>query len=93
MAPADADEVHVRRLGRSSRPLTGEALMGIMDKAKQMADKVTHSGKAEEYIDKARDKAGDMTGHKYDDQINKGSDMAKGAMKKGNQPDQPDQQQ
>jgi len=74
--------------------------MGIMDKAKEMADKVTHSGKTDEYIDKARQKAGDMTGHKHDDQMNKGSDMAKDAMNKGsdmgkdamNKGDKPNQQ-
>ena len=56
--------------------------MGMMDKAKDMKDKVTESGKADEAIDKAADKADDMTGGEHGEKIDKGADMAKDAAKK-----------
>jgi hypothetical protein len=54
--------------------------MGITDKAKQMRDKVAQS--SDEYIDKARDKAKQATGGKFDDTIDKSADKAKGAGKR-----------
>jgi hypothetical protein len=56
--------------------------MGITDKAKEMRDKVAESGKAEEYVDKARDKADQATGGKFGEALDKGADMAKGAARK-----------
>jgi hypothetical protein len=56
--------------------------MGITDKAKELRDKVAQSGKTEEYIDKARDKADQATGGKFGDAISKGADTAKGAVRK-----------
>ena len=60
--------------------------MGIMDKAKELKDKAMQSGKAEEYIDKAKEKADQATGGQFGDQIDKGADMAKGAT--GRRPDE-----
>jgi hypothetical protein len=62
--------------------------MGMMDKAKEMRDKVAQSGKPEEYVDKAKNTASKATGHKFDDKIDKGSDKAKDAMNKGRKPEQ-----
>jgi hypothetical protein len=56
--------------------------MGIMDKAKQLGEKVTKSGKSDEYIDKARDTMDQATGHRYDDQLDKGAQAAKEAGRK-----------
>jgi hypothetical protein len=56
--------------------------MGITDKAKQLRDKVAQSGKAEEYVDKARDAAKKATGDRFGDAIDKGADAAKGAAPK-----------
>jgi hypothetical protein len=53
--------------------------MGIKDKAKELREKVTESGKAEEYIDKAREKLSSATGHRADDKIDQGAEKAKGA--------------
>jgi hypothetical protein len=52
--------------------------MGMIDKAKEMAQKARHSGKADEMVDKGMDKAKDMTGHKHDDKMDQGTQMAKG---------------
>jgi len=60
--------------------------MGITDKAKQLRDKVAQSDKAEEYIDKARDKADQATRGRFGDTLDKGADMAKGAA--GKRPDE-----
>jgi MT0933-like antitoxin protein len=57
--------------------------MGITDKAKQMRDKVAQS--SDEYIDKARDKAKQATGGRFDDTIDKSAEKAKGA---GKRPDE-----
>jgi hypothetical protein len=55
--------------------------MGMMDKAKQMANKAAGSEKTQEYIDKARDKAGDT--------VNQQADRAKDEAKRaGELPDQ-----
>jgi hypothetical protein len=66
----------------------GGTLMGMMDKAKEMRDKVAQSGKPEEYVDKAKDAASKATGHKFDDKIDKGSEATKNAMNKGRNPEQ-----
>lgn len=60
--------------------------MGITDKAKELRDKVAQSGKTDEYVDKARDKAKQATGDRFGDEIDKGADMAKGAA--GKRPDE-----
>jgi MT0933-like antitoxin protein len=49
--------------------------MGIVDKAKQMLS--GHSDTAKKGVDKAADKADDMTGGKYGDQIDMGAEKAK----------------
>jgi hypothetical protein len=45
-----------------------------MDKAKQAKDKLVESGKVDELAQKAEETAKKATGHKHDDQIEKGSD-------------------
>ena len=42
--------------------------MGIVDKAKELKDKATESGKADEVMAKAREKLADATGKRSDDQ-------------------------
>lgn len=49
--------------------------MGIVDKAKEMLS--GHSDEVQEGVDKAADKADDVTGGKYDSQINQGADRLK----------------
>jgi len=49
--------------------------MGIVDKAKEMLS--GHSGQAKDGVDKAADKADDMTGGKYGDKIDMGADKVK----------------
>lgn len=56
--------------------------MGIKDKAEQLREKVAQSGKADEFIDKAGDKADKATGGRFGDQIDKGAEMAKDAARK-----------
>ena len=56
--------------------------MGITDKAKDLRDKVAESGKGEEMVDKAREKADKATGGRFGEQIDKGAEMAKGAVGK-----------
>ena len=60
--------------------------MGMMDKAKELRDKVAASGKLDEYADKAQDKVGDVTEHRFDDQLDQGADAAKEAARKAGGP-------
>lgn len=56
--------------------------MGITDKAKELREKVAKSGKADEYIDKAKEKADQATGGRFGDTLDKGADRAKDAASK-----------
>lgn len=49
--------------------------MGIVDKAKEML--AGHTEQAEQGVDKAAQKANDMTGKKYGDKIDRGANVAK----------------
>lgn len=49
--------------------------MGIVDKAKEMLS--GHTDEVQEGVDKAADKADDMTGGKYGNQIDQGADRVK----------------
>jgi hypothetical protein len=60
--------------------------MGMMDKANEMKDKAKDALKNDENVDKAADKADEMTGGQHSDKIDKGSDMLKDKM--GNEPPQ-----
>jgi hypothetical protein len=56
--------------------------MGMLDKAKQMADKAMKHDKADEAVDKAADKADEATGGKYGDKVDKVQEMAKDQIEK-----------
>jgi hypothetical protein len=52
------------------------------DKAKEMAEKAAQSGKGDEAIDKAADKADQATGGKHTEKIDDAADKAREAMHK-----------
>jgi hypothetical protein len=60
----------------------GRLLMGIMDKAKDLRNKLTESGKADELIDKGREKLDQATGHRYGDKLEQGAQRVKDATRK-----------
>jgi hypothetical protein len=55
--------------------------MGLTDKAREMADqakaKATEALKNDDNVDRAADKADEMTGGKHSDKIDKGGEMLK----------------
>jgi hypothetical protein len=62
--------------------------MGAMDKMKEMKDKATEKakesmagGKGDPAVDKAKDQIDEKTGNKYDEQVDKGAEMAKEKMR------------